>query len=147
MHSEGYCTWSVGLFVCLFVGLSVCLSVCLSVRASSCTTGYEAANEWHQRIVNNEKMDINMAIFLKRLRSRDTAWKQAKKPMRGRSRTPSLAGYIARTRHVNVSPEHALRHIGCIIIYTIHGLLSILISILFVLSGWTCWARHVRNVA
>ena len=25
------------------------------------------ANEWHQRVVNNEKMDINMAIFLKRL--------------------------------------------------------------------------------
>ena len=52
---------------------AVCLSVCLSVRASSCTTGYEAANEWHQRIVNNEKIDINVAIFLKRLRSRDMA--------------------------------------------------------------------------
>ena len=51
----------------------VCLSVCLSVRASSRTTGYEAANEWHQRVVNNEKMDINVAIFLKRLRSRDMA--------------------------------------------------------------------------
>ena len=38
-------------------------SVCLSVRASSRTTGYEAANEWHQRVVNNEKMDINVAIF------------------------------------------------------------------------------------
>ena len=36
----------------------VVLSVCLSVRASSRTTGYEAANEWHQRVVNNEKIDI-----------------------------------------------------------------------------------------
>ena len=65
MRSEGYGSRSVGL--------SVCLSVCLSVRASSRTTGYEAANEWHQRVVNNEKMDINVAIFLKRLRSRDMA--------------------------------------------------------------------------
>ena len=45
-------------------------SVILSVRASSRTTGYEAANEWHQRVVNSEKMDINVAIFLKRLCSR-----------------------------------------------------------------------------
>ena len=48
-------------------------SVCLSVRASSRTTGYEAANEWYQRVVNNEKIDINVAIFPKRLRSRDMA--------------------------------------------------------------------------
>ena len=46
MRSEDYGTWSVGL------------SVCLSVRASSRTTGYEAGNEWHQRVVNNEEMDI-----------------------------------------------------------------------------------------
>ena len=45
----------------------------LSVPASSRTTGYEAANEWHQRVVNNEKIDIKVAIFLKRLRSRDIA--------------------------------------------------------------------------
>ena len=45
----------------------------LSVRASSRTTGYEAANEWYQRVVNNEKIDINVAIFPKRLRSRDMA--------------------------------------------------------------------------
>ena len=51
--------------------LSVCLSVCLSVRASYSTTGYEAANEWHQRVVNDEKIDINVAIFPKQLRSRD----------------------------------------------------------------------------
>ena len=42
-----------------------------SVRASSSTTGYEAANEWHQQVVNDEKIDINVAIFPKRLRSRD----------------------------------------------------------------------------
>ena len=51
----------------------VCHSVCLSVRASSRTTGYEVANEWHQRVVNNEKIDTNVAIFLKRLCSRDMA--------------------------------------------------------------------------
>ena len=55
MRSEGYCTWSVGLSVC------------------TRTTGYEAANEWHQLVVNNENMDINVVIFLKRLRSRDMA--------------------------------------------------------------------------
>ena len=57
MRSEGYSSRSVGL----------------SVRASSRTTGYEAANEWYQRVVNNEKIDINVAIFPKRLRSRDMA--------------------------------------------------------------------------
>ena len=51
MRSKGYGTWSVGR--------SVCLSVCLSVRASSRTTGYEAANEWHQQVVNKEKMDTD----------------------------------------------------------------------------------------
>ena len=51
----------------------VVLSVCPSVRASSSTTGYEAANEWHQWVVNDEKIDINVAIFPKRLRSRDMA--------------------------------------------------------------------------
>ena len=39
--------------------------VCLSVRASSRTTGYEAANEWHQQVVDNEEIDINVAIVLK----------------------------------------------------------------------------------
>ena len=48
----------------------VVLSYFLSARVSSRTTGYKAANEWHQRVVNNEKMDIDVAIFLKRLRSR-----------------------------------------------------------------------------
>ena len=49
------------------------LSVCLGVRASSSTTGYEAANQWHQRVVSDEKIDIDVAIFPKRLRSRDMA--------------------------------------------------------------------------
>ena len=52
---------------------SFCLSVCLFVLASSSTTGYEAANEWYLRVVNDEKIDINVAIFPKRLRSRDMA--------------------------------------------------------------------------
>ena len=40
MRSEGYSTWSV----------------CLSVRASSRTTGYEAANEGHQRLLSKENI-------------------------------------------------------------------------------------------
>ena len=177
MRSEGYGTWSVGL------------SVCLSVRASSRTTGYVAANEWHQPVVNNRKMDTNVAIFLKRLHSRDMAWKQAKKPTCGRSRefsrymlytrrpmsgtnglwttrrwiwmwrfswndcvpdiwrenkrkiqravdrAPSPAGYIERTRHVNFS--WSTRY-ATLVVYTIYGLQSVLIS---VLNGKTCWAK------
>ena len=37
----------------------VVLSVCLSVRASSSTTGCEAANERHQRVVNDDKIDTS----------------------------------------------------------------------------------------
>ena len=40
------------LFELTVFGLSVCLSVRLFVHASSRTTGYEAANEWHQPVVN-----------------------------------------------------------------------------------------------
>ena len=61
MRCEGYSTWSV------------CLSVCPSVRASSRTTGYEEANEGRRRLLSKENIDINVAIFLKRLRSRDMA--------------------------------------------------------------------------
>ena len=50
MRSEGYSTWSV------------CLSVCLSVRVSSRTTGYEAANEGHQRLLSNENIDIKEVV-------------------------------------------------------------------------------------
>ena len=42
----------------------------LSAYCYSGTTGYEAANEWHHRFQNNEN---NVAILLKRLRSRDMA--------------------------------------------------------------------------
>ena len=65
---------------------SVCLSVCLSVRASSRTTGYEAANEWHQRVV---KMDTNVAISPKQLHM---ARKQAKKFTRAIHRARAYVG-------------------------------------------------------
>ena len=55
MRSKGYGSWSV----------------CLSVHCYSGTTVYDEANEWHHRLQNNEDMDMNLAIFLKQLRSRD----------------------------------------------------------------------------
>ena len=64
MRSEGYGTW----FVCVFL--------CLSVYGYSGTTGYRAAYGRYQQLQNNK-----MAIFPKRLRSKDMAWKQAKKPI------------------------------------------------------------------
>ena len=69
MRSEGYISRSVCLFVCLFV--------------SNCsrTTGYEAAYERCQQIQCYKGRKINVAILLKRLRSRDMARKQAKKPI------------------------------------------------------------------
>ena len=69
MRSEGYSSWSV------------CLFVCLSVDDYSRTTGYEAAYEWYQQLQCYKGMKINVAILLKRLRSRYMAWKQAKKPI------------------------------------------------------------------
>ena len=54
--------------VCLFV----CLSVCLFVSDYSRTTGYEAAYERYQQI-QCHKGRKNVAILLKRLRSRDMA--------------------------------------------------------------------------
>ena len=58
-------SWSVCLFVCL--------SVCLSVDDYSRTTGYEAAYERYQQLQCYKSMKINVAILLKRLRSRDMA--------------------------------------------------------------------------
>ena len=55
------------------VGLCVCLSVCLSVDDYSRTTGYEAAYERYQQLQCYKGMKINVAILLKRLRSRDMA--------------------------------------------------------------------------
>ena len=57
MRSEGYSS------------RSVCLSVCLFVSDYSRTTGYEAAYERQCYKANK----INVAISLKRLRSRDMA--------------------------------------------------------------------------
>ena len=59
----------VGLCVCL----SVCLFVCLSVDDYSRTTGYEAAYERYQQLRCYKGMKTNVAILLKRLRSRDMA--------------------------------------------------------------------------
>ena len=55
------------------VVLCVCLSVCLSVYFYSRTTGYEAAYERHQQIQCYKSRKNNVAILLKRLRSRDMA--------------------------------------------------------------------------
>ena len=55
------------------VGLCVCLSVCLFVDDYSRTTGYEAAYERYQQLQCYKGMKNNVAILLKRLRSRDMA--------------------------------------------------------------------------
>ena len=55
------------------VGLCVCLSVCLSVDDYSRTTGYEAAYERYQQLQCYKGMKNNVAILLKRLRSRGMA--------------------------------------------------------------------------
>ena len=59
MRSEGY---SIQSF---------CVSVCLSVYDYSRTTGYEAAYEQQLQCYKGKKK--NVAILLKRLRSRDMA--------------------------------------------------------------------------
>ena len=61
MRSEGYSSWSVRL------------SVCLSVDDYSRTTGYEVAYERYQQLQCYKGMKNNVAILLKRLRSRDMA--------------------------------------------------------------------------
>ena len=55
------------------VVLCVCLSVCLSVSIYSRTTGYEGAYERYQQLQCNKGRKTNVAILLKRLRSRDMA--------------------------------------------------------------------------
>ena len=55
------------------VVLCVCLSVCLSIYDYSRTTGYEAAYERYQQIQYYKGRKNNVAILLKRLRSRDMA--------------------------------------------------------------------------
>ena len=61
MRSEGYSS------------RSVCVSVCVSVRTKSRTTGYEAVHERYQQIQCYKGRKNNVAILLKRLRSRDMA--------------------------------------------------------------------------
>ena len=55
------------------VVLCVCLFVCLSVSNYSRTTGYEAAYERYQQLQCYKGKKTNVAILLKRLRSRDMA--------------------------------------------------------------------------
>ena len=50
-----------------------CLSVCVSVYDYSRTTGYEAAYERYQQLQCYKGKKNNVAILLKRLRSRDMA--------------------------------------------------------------------------
>ena len=52
------------------VVLCVCLSVCLYYSRN---TGYQAAYERHQHLQCYKGTKSNVAILLKRLRSRDTA--------------------------------------------------------------------------
>ena len=63
MRSEGYSSRSVCLCVC------VCVCVC--VYDYSRTTGYEAAYERYQQLQCYKGRKNNVAISLKRLRSRD----------------------------------------------------------------------------
>ena len=65
MRSEGYSSRSV----CL----SDCLCVCLFVSDYSGTTGYEAAYERYLQVQCYKGKENNVAISLKRLRSRDMA--------------------------------------------------------------------------
>ena len=51
----------------------VCVCVCVSVYHYSRTTGYEAAYEQYQQLQCYKGKKINVAILLKRLRSRDMA--------------------------------------------------------------------------
>ena len=53
--------------------VSVCVCVCVCVYYYSRTTGYEAAYERYQQIQCYKGRKNNVAILLKRLRSRDMA--------------------------------------------------------------------------
>ena len=63
MRSEGYSSRS----------LCVCVCVCVCVYDYSRTTGYEAAYERYQQLQYYKGKKNNVAILLKRLRSRDMA--------------------------------------------------------------------------
>ena len=79
------------------VGLFVCLFVCLFVSIYSRTTGYEAAYERYQQLQCYKGRKNNVAILLKRLRSRDMA-----RPI------PSISGAHAHYAY-NRTP-----HIACV---------------------------------
>ena len=70
MHSEGYNTWSV----CP----SVCLSICLCLFSHYRLRGGLYVIPAASKLQGHENKKV---IFLKQLRSRDMAWKQAKKPL------------------------------------------------------------------
>ena len=55
----------------------LCVCVCVCVYDFSRTTGYEAAYEQYQQLQCYKGKKKNVAILLKRLRSRDMAGKQA----------------------------------------------------------------------
>ena len=59
----------------------VCVSVCLSVDDYSWTVGNEAAKERYQRVQRYTGLILQMAIFLKALRSKVMAKNTAKKPI------------------------------------------------------------------
>ena len=55
----------------------LCVYLSVTVTHYSRTTGYEAAYERHQQLQCYKGKKINVAILLKRLRSKDMALKQA----------------------------------------------------------------------
>ena len=76
----------------------VVLCVCLFVSDYSRTTGYEAAYERYQQLQCYKGKKKIVAISLKRLRSRDMAWKHAKKSICKMSTGLPRLG-IARSAH------------------------------------------------
>ena len=133
-HEHNVIIHAVSLSLCILVNprracaarvtvvvLCVCLSVCLSVSIYSRTTGYEAAYERYQQLQCYKGRKNNVAILLKRLRSRDMAWKQAKKPIcimstglprpglarsTHRGRIKFLRGYVSKSSAAVNRPTH-----------------------------------------
>ena len=76
MRSEGYNSRSVSLVPINRPGneaIVLCVSVFVCPREYSRTTGYEAAYERYQQLQCYKGKKKNVAIVLKRLRSRDMA--------------------------------------------------------------------------
>ena len=95
--------------------MSVCLSVCLFVSNCSRTTGYVAAYERYQQIQCYKGRKNNVAILLKRLRSRDMASickmstglprpSLARSAHRGRTKFPR--GYVSMSSAAVNRPTH-----------------------------------------